>query len=167
MVKKIKLTKTKNPDMVLERVVNMNTEEGTVTRVEDKIAWVMVARSEMCDCCGSRGICHTLGGGKNMEAEALNTVEARVGDRVQIAIKPGVLWKISMLFYMIPVIALVIGALIGMEIGTSLKTDPEVVSAFLGISFAALSYIVIRKIANRIKGKKDYMPEVVRVVNPG
>lgn len=145
----------------------MNTEEGTVTRVTDKKVWVMVARSEMCDCCGSRGVCHTLGGGKNMEAEAINTVEAKVGDRVQIAIKPGILWKISMLFYLIPVIALVTGALIGVEIGPTLKIDPEVFSAFMGIFFAALSYIIIRKIANRLKEKKDYMPEVIRVVAPG
>ena len=145
----------------------MNTEEGTVTKVEGNKAWIMVARSEMCDCCGSRGICHTLGGGKNMEAEAINTVQAKVGDRVQLSIKPGVLWKISLLFYMIPVIALVSGALIGFEIGLSLKFDPELFSAFLGISFAALSYIIIRFIANRLKHKKDYMPEVVRVVKPG
>ena len=102
-----------------------------------------------------------------MEAEAINTVQAKVGDRVQLSIKPGVLWKISLLFYMIPVIALVSGALIGIEIGPRLKFDPELFSAFLGISFAALSYIIIRFIANRLKEKKDFMPEVVRVVNPG
>jgi sigma-E factor negative regulatory protein RseC len=160
------LTKTKNLDMVISTGQNMNTEEGTITRVEGNKAWVLVARSEMCDCCGSRSVCHTLGGGENMEAEALNTIKAREGDRVQISIKPGILWKISMLFYMIPVIALITGALIGVEIGPHLKTNPDVVSAFLGISFAALSYIIIRKIANRLKEKKDYMPEVVRVVNP-
>lgn len=147
--------------------IKMNTEEGTVTKVEGHKALVMVARSEMCDCCGSRGVCHTLGGGKNMEAEAINTVQAKVGDRVQLSIKPGVLWKISLLFYMIPVIALVSGALIGIEIGSRLEFDPELFSAFLGISFAALSYIIIRFIANRLKEKRDFMPEVVRVVKPG
>ena len=151
----------------IEFCIKMNTEEGTVTKVEGHNALVMVARSEMCDGCGSRGVCHTLGGGKNMEAEAINTVQAKVGDRVQLSIKPGVLWKISLLFYMIPVIALVSGALVGIEIGPRLKFDPELFSAFLGISFAALSYIIIRFIANRLKEKRDFMPEVVRVVNPG
>jgi sigma-E factor negative regulatory protein RseC len=137
----------------------MNLEEGTVTRIEGSKAWVMVARSEMCDCCGSRGVCHTLGGGKNMEAEALNSIKAGVGDRVQISIKPGILWKISMLFYLIPVIALVTGALLGLETGPALRINAEL--------FSALSYIIIQKIANRLKERKDYMPEVVRVVKSG
>ena len=145
----------------------MNLEEGTVTRINGPKAWVMVARSEMCDCCGSRGVCHTLGGGKNMEAEALNSIQAKVGDRVQISIKPGILWKISMLFYLIPVIALVSGALIGLKTGPALKINAELFSALLGIVFAALSTIFIRKIADRLKDRKDYIPEVVRVVNPG
>ncbi len=145
----------------------MSTEEGTITKAAGNKAWVLVARSEMCDCCGSKGICHTLGGGKNMEAEALNTAGAKVGDRVRIKIKTGTLWKISLLFYMIPVIALVLGALVGIKIGTRIHADPELFSALSAIVFAGLSFAIIKLIANRLQDKKDYIPEVERILSQG
>ena len=136
----------------------MSTEEGTVTKIEGNKAWLRVERSEMCDCCGSRGVCQTLGGSKNMEAEALNTAGAKVGDRVLLQIKPGVLLKISLIFYMIPVVALVIGAIIGMKVGTNINSDPEIFSALFGISAAGLSFLVIKLIANHLNKKRDYFP---------
>jgi sigma-E factor negative regulatory protein RseC len=144
----------------------MSAEEGTVTKINgDKVA-VMVRRSEMCDCCGSRGICHTLGGGKDMEAEAINTAGAVVGDRVLINIKSGVLWKISLIFYMIPVAALVTGAVAGMKIGAATGADPQLLAALFGVGCAGLSFFIIKWISNRLKDKKDYTPEVVKIIRP-
>lgn len=145
----------------------MSSEEGTITKVNGDKAWVLVRRSEMCDCCSSRGICHTLGGGKNMEAEAINTAGARVGDRVRIKIKTGILWKISLLFYMIPVLALVLGALIGIRIGNQIHWDPEMVSALSGILFAGLSLVLIRIIASRLQHRKEYIPVIDKIVSRG
>ena len=84
----------------------MSTEQGTVTKVSGDKAWVRTRRSSMCDGCKSQGVCHSLGGTENMEAEALNSAGAKDGDRVILKISSGALWKISFLFYMIPVIFL-------------------------------------------------------------
>ena len=145
----------------------MSAEEGTITRIVGDKAWVLVIRSEMCDCCSSKGICHTLGGGKNMEAEAFNTAGARVGDRVRIKIKTGTLWKISLLFYMIPVLALVLGALIGLQVGNHIKFDPELLSALSAIVFAGLSLLLIKLIARRLQHKREYIPEVDKIISRG
>lgn len=145
----------------------MSTEEGTITRVTGDKAWVLVKRSEMCECCSSRGICHTLGGGKNMEAEAVNTAGGRVGDRVRIKISTGSLWKISLLFYMIPVLALVLGALVGLMVANQLRSDPELMSALLAIVFAGLSLLAIKWIARTMQHKREYIPEVDKIISRG
>lgn len=144
----------------------MSTEEGTVTKTNGERVSVMVRRSETCNRCENRGICHTLGGGKDMEAEAINTAGARIGDRVIIRIKSGVLWKISLIFYLIPVAALVIGALTGMKIGTATGLDPQLLAALSGLGFTGMSFFIIKWISHRLKDKKDYTPEVVEIISP-
>lgn len=144
----------------------MSTEEGTITKITGAKAQVLVRRSEMCDCCGSKSVCHTLGGGKNMEAEALNTAGGKVGDRVLLKIESKVIWKISLIFYFIPVVALVLGAVLGMGIGENSGSDPELFSALFGILAAGLSFFVIKLIASHLNKNKDYFPEIVKIVSP-
>jgi sigma-E factor negative regulatory protein RseC len=146
--------------------MSTSTEEGTITKITGNKAQVLVRRSEMCNCCGSRSVCHTLGGGKNMEAEALNTAGGKVGDRVLLKLESKAIWKISVVFYVIPVVFLVLGAVLGMEIGKNTDSDPEMFSALFGILAAGLSFFVIKLIANRLNKNQDYFPEIVKIVSP-
>ena len=50
----------------------MMTEEGVVNRTMGSKAWIVTSRSDMCESCSSHGACKVLGGGKEMEVEALN-----------------------------------------------------------------------------------------------
>ena len=49
----------------------MNTEEGVVIRIDAKNAWIKTVKTGACESCSSRGACNTLGGGKEMEVEAM------------------------------------------------------------------------------------------------
>jgi len=144
----------------------MSTEEGTITKIIEDKAQVLVRRSEMCDCCGSKSVCHTLGGGKNMEAEAFNTVGGKVGDRVLLRIESKTIWKISLIFYIIPVVALVLGALLGMNIGNKTNSDPELFSALFAILATGLSFFIIKLLAKRLNKNRDYFPEIVKIISP-
>ena len=103
----------------------MTSEQGTIIKTNGNNAWVRVKRSTMCECCKSRSSCETLGGGGDMEAEALNTAGGKVGDRVLLRISSKSLLKISFIFYMTPVLALIIGAVIGNKIGEKLSLNPD------------------------------------------
>ena len=59
----------------------MATEKGVVTKLESNAAWVTTTRTEACESCAAKGSCRTLGGGKEMEVEAINLAGARVGLR--------------------------------------------------------------------------------------
>jgi sigma-E factor negative regulatory protein RseC len=143
----------------------MSSEEGTITRVEGEKAWVKVRRSAMCDCCKSRKTCATLTDNMNMESEALNTANAKVGDRVLLKIESIALVKVSFLFYMVPVLALLIGALIGKEIGE--KSNTEIYTALFAILASVLAFLIVKLFANRLDKDKKYTPEVIKIISSG
>ena len=143
----------------------MNTEEGTVIRVQGEKAWVLVQQTGMCEHCSSKTACFTLGGDKKIEAESFNTAGAHPGDWVLIKIKTKSLLGIAFLFYILPVIALVCGAITGMNIGRRYRFDPEL-AAFLSAAAAfILTFIPIVLIGARLKRSRKHMPEVVRILS--
>lgn len=142
----------------------MSTEQGTVTRVTENKAWVRTRRTSMCQGCKSQGVCSSLGGTENMEAEALNTAGAKPGDRVLLEIASGPLWKISFVFYMIPVIFLLAGVMTGLKIGKNHFSEPELFAFACGLAAFAIAYFIIRLIAKVLEKNTDYLPKVIRVI---
>lgn len=142
----------------------MNTEEGTITKVNGDKAWVCTRRSSMCEGCKSSGVCSSLGGGEEMEAEAINTIGGKVGDRVLLEISSKSLVKISFIFYMIPVIFLISGVIVGMKIGRAYFSKPELISLLFGILGCAMAFIIVKIIARRLNKNNEYMPEIIRII---
>lgn len=143
----------------------MSTEEGTITKVTEDKAWIRVRRSSMCDVCKSRSACIIIGGGETMEAEALNTANAQVGDRVLLNIPSKSLWKISFILYMLPVIFLITGVIIGMNLAKKYGLEPELGALLLGVVGCAVSFLPIKLFAKHIRKNKEYIPEIVRILN--
>lgn len=141
----------------------MNTEEGIVTRIEQDRTWVRVRRSSMCEGCKSQSACLSLTGDKEMECEVRNPIGARIGDRVLLQISSGSLLKVSFLFYMVPLIFLVLGIFGGMAWGRSHTGDPELYAALGGIAAAALSFFLIKIFSRRFRDKEAYIPEIVKI----
>ncbi len=143
----------------------MNTEEGIVTKVDQDRTWVRVRRSSMCEGCKTRGACYTLSGDKDMESEVSNPIGARVGDRVVLQISSGSLLKASFLFYMVPVLFLVVGIVLGMKLGSRYGGDPEIFAALTGIAAAALSFLIIKIFSRRFRDNEAYKPEIIKIIN--
>jgi sigma-E factor negative regulatory protein RseC len=142
----------------------MSTEEGTITKVFADMARVKVRRSSMCDICKCKSACSTLSDTEVMEAEALNTANARPGDRVLLNIPSKSLWKISFVIYMLPVIFLISGAIVGMRLAKIYSLEPELGALLLGIAGCLLSFAIIRLFAKHVGKNKDYMPEIVKIL---
>lgn len=137
----------------------MNREEGIITRTEGETAWIKVRRSSMCEVCNSKIICNTLSDGNTMEAEVYNPLNGKIGDRVEFMISSSSLLKITSLLYIIPVIFLLTGSILGY----SFLSPPEFFAMILGLSGFAISYFFIRFISLIMAKKRKFTPEIVRI----
>jgi sigma-E factor negative regulatory protein RseC len=142
----------------------MSTEEGTITKVFADMARVKVRRSSMCDICKCKSACSTLSDTEVMEAEALNTANARPGDRVLLNIPSKSLWKISFVIYMLPVIFLISGAIVGMRLARIYSLEPELGALILGVMGCIISVLMIKLFAKRVRKDKEYTPEIIKVI---
>ena len=91
--------------------------EAVVVAAEGREVWVEVpGRAPICGSCRTADVCRTglLGQGAGPRRYRLeNRIGARVGDRVQLTVADGTLWRASLLSYVLPVLLAIGGAAIG------------------------------------------------------
>ena len=144
----------------------MATEEGVVFKIGvsgSGTAWVKTTRSSACESCSSRHACQADGDGKEMEVEALNTADARVGDRVVLSLATASLLKATFLLYVFPILAMIAGALLGQTIAVMRGSDPSGLSALLGFLFFGIAFFLIRIMGRRLSTNASYKPEIIKV----
>jgi sigma-E factor negative regulatory protein RseC len=142
-------------------------EEGTITKVVGSKALVLVGKSSMCDGCHSRSVCKNLGGGKTMEAEANNSAGGKVGDRVLLKLDTSLFLRITFLVYIIPVLALIAGAIIGVKFGPQYSFNPELASLVLSVSAFIITFLILYVVGKLAKVKQKYIPEIVKIISSG
>ncbi len=146
----------------------MATEEGIVFKMGAPgagTAWVKTTRSSACESCSSKDACHGEGDGKEMEmeVEAINTVEARVGDRIVLNIETAYLLKATFLLYVFPILAMIAGAVLGQALAVMRGTDPSGWSALFGFLFFGLAFVVIRITGRCLSKNAGYTPEIIKI----
>ena len=142
----------------------MATEQGIVIRTETETAWVKTKRSEACEGCSSRGACSVMGGGEEMEVEAINAAGGKVGDRVVLSFETASLLKATFLVYIIPVIFLLIGALIGQKLALILTLNESMSAAIGSLLLGGLSILFVKIKGNRMAQQEEYRPKVIRIL---
>lgn len=132
---------------------------GRVRSVEDKFAYVNMEMHSACKSCGSKGFC--FAGDKPILLKVINTLNAKVGDRVEIDVSSGVKLGSGFILFIIPVIFLIAGYAFGMYITESENETGGIVGAVSGL---ILSFI-LQFILNRIFGKVDsFSPVMVKII---
>jgi sigma-E factor negative regulatory protein RseC len=140
------------------------SEPGIVKRAIGTKAWVVTTRSEMCEACSSQGACKVLGGGKEMEVEAINTAQAKPGDQVLLTLEDQSLIKLSFLVYMFPILALIAGAALGQKVGPLLSINQELASFGLGAIAFGLAFLIVRKKDKKLEQAGSIIPKVARII---
>lgn len=144
----------------------MIEEIGTVVELKSKmIAVVMCTKSSLCENCASNGNCAIGDEGNTRLIEVQNPLAAEVGEQVRIATSTKSFLQSSFLLYIVPLIALVIGAIAGKLIGENLPTglDPNLLSAIFGVFFMSGSFVILR-VGSSVLNKESYMPKIVEVI---
>ena len=141
----------------------MATEEGIITKVYSSTAWVKCAKSAACESCSAKSFCNTAGN-DDVEVEAINTVGAKVDDRVTISFETSSLLKVTFLVYMIPVLFLILGVVIGDKIASILNYDQSIFSVLGGFLFLFAAYFFVKLKGNELSKKDAYQPKIIRIL---
>ena len=101
-----------------------------------------------------------------MEVAARNEVEAKVGDEVRVTVASKTFLKASFLVYMVPVAALILGALLGTKVGPTLSpgASSDLFPVVFGIVFLVLSFVLLKLWAKGSKGGAQYCPVVSEIL---
>ena len=143
----------------------MATAEGIVIKVDFPTAWVKCTKSAACESCKAKGFCDTMGGSDDdVEIEAINAVGAKVDDRVTISFKMSSLLKVSFLVYMVPVLFLILGVVIGDKIARIFNYDQSIFSIVVGFLFLFAAFFFVKAKGNKMSKKDEYKPKIIRIL---
>jgi sigma-E factor negative regulatory protein RseC len=152
--------------MVIRPKVYMNEEHGVVKEIQGSKALVLTDRQSMCGECVARGCCHMLGGGKEMLAEAINSVGAKAGDFVKIGIPEGTVTKASLVVYMVPALGLVGGGTLGYLIALPIGFDINILTLIGSIVGLGIAFTAVRLLSNMLSKNPSYRPEIIEIIAP-
>lgn len=151
----------------------MIEEQGIVVSVRGELAEVRTERRGGCSSCGSSGSCGTalidrFFGRRAVTLEAWNEARAAVGERVLVGVDEGGLLVAAFAAYLVPVLGLVAGGLLGQwlgnatglaEMSVSMLNLSALTGAFLGFVLA-LSWL--RRYSAKRAQHPLYHPVVLR-----
>ncbi|HDQ40527.1 MAG TPA: hypothetical protein ENN39_05790 [Desulfonatronum sp.] len=139
------------------------SELGEVVSLQGRTARVKMKRSSQCSSCSCAGLCSPFGK-EWMVLTAMNDVGAAIGQKVRIRYNVEGEVKASFILYIIPMIALLIGAGVGTCIG--LFNNPDFSAVVVGLSFMTISFLLIKKYAAwKYDREKTYHPMITEILS--
>ncbi len=138
-------------------------EVGSVKSIQGPMATVVVTKKSMCEHC-TAGTCSMTEGGA--ELEALNEAGAGVGQKVRVELKAYSYLKGSMIIYGLPALMLIIGAVVGKEIGPRfMGLDSDLVSAIFAFGAFAFSIVLVKLWSMKAEKKTEYRPVIKEIID--
>lgn len=128
---------------------------------QNETATIRTQRLSACDACQLKSGCGThsfakLSGNQSIELDVANALEAREGDVVLVAIPEQGLMLASMLMYLLPLVTLFVGVLLGQWLG--IAGDAGLV-VFGGIGLAA-GFFMVRQQALKHQQDARFTPRM-------
>ena len=141
-------------------------EKGVVSKIiSSNLVEVVFQKTEACAKCG---LCQNLDC-EMVGIEAVNDMGAKKEDVVEIDIPSGEMVKGSIVVFILPILFLLFGYLLGSIVLKSLNmlAMQEVGSIIFALIGFALSFLVIRWYDKNIVAKKTLRAKVLKIVNKG
>lgn len=145
----------------------MIEENARVVSSEGDYAWVETERRSSCGSCSAKG-CGTgalskILGRRTQRLKVFNPVKAKAGDEVVLGIEEQILLKGSMAVYIVPLLAMLAGGLVGEALAPQWGSDVEGLSALLGIFGLAAGFLWLNRYTRRHASDKRFMPTILRL----
>lgn len=142
----------------------MIEERARVISVEQDIAWVETQRHTACGKCSAQKGCGTtaltkLTSHKPWRLRVLNTLNARHGEEVVIALDEYALLRGSILLYAMPLGALLLGAAVGQALTL---TAPDLGAVLGAVGGLGGGLMVAQRLSSRLLRSGRYEPLMIR-----
>jgi len=141
----------------------MAIEEAVVVKTNGDIAVTRTRQKTSCASCAERDHCHASGNSKDMDVEASNLVNAKVGDVVVVSFDSRRLFLLAFFLYVFPILLMIIGALIGDHLATANNANPSVYAALFGFGFFFISIGIVKWKDHQARKTGKYRPEIIRI----
>lgn len=138
------------------------TKTGVVKAVQGRMVLVVTRMESACESCKAKDACLTLGGGGvNTEVRARNTARAEVGDVVTIGMKGSSVLKISFLVYMVPILALIGGIVLGYLVAKLISVDENILVGLFGGLALLGAFLWVKKKGDKLSNRQEFIPEII------
>jgi sigma-E factor negative regulatory protein RseC len=137
-------------------------EQGIIQEIKRHKAVVRVQQTSACAHCQSRASCDVSK--RDMLIEVSNDLHAKEGDYVEISVPEGTVLKLSLFVYIMPIMALFLGAFLGAAVALPLQMDSTVASILGGGCCMGIVYLVLRKLNKKAESTRRYFPHMIRIL---
>jgi sigma-E factor negative regulatory protein RseC len=142
-------------------------EKGIIEEVVGNTAMIRVMKTGACAGCTEKDACHMrIGGNKPMIIDVENDLGATAGDWVEISMPAQNVMKLSFIVYFLPVLAFILAAAIGAELGPLLHLTPDVGSIAFGGATLLVSFLLLKRLNKNVRKNSQYYPRMTRIVPP-
>ena len=146
----------------------MIEEQGLVIAVEAGTVVVQTQRASTCGSCASKQDCGTSVLAKGMGKGVTNLrivtdQDVKVGDRVTLAIEESALLKGSLFIYLLPLVALILGALLGEYCSNLLSIHNELLSVLFGVAGLVGSFLLARLNLHARQFQQRIQPKILAI----
>jgi len=143
----------------------MFQETAFVSNIDGEIASIVTKNQLACGICKlstscGNGIIEKYLSGKVFVSQIPNSLNAKVGDRVVIAIPTSSITKASLISYFSPIFCLFIFVLIGDKIQSN-----QIVTIFLAMLGLFAGFMITKYYNHISQNKEQYQIKMVRIVN--
>ncbi len=147
----------------------MVTEQGIIEEVSGQRTLVRIKKSSACGTCESRGNCQ-VASGKSMVVEVVNDLgggEGDQGDHVELSVPSGAFLKLSLLVYILPVVALMAGAFAGGMCAPFLHMTPTLASVIGGFLVMGITFYALKRFDRSLRARSEFRPRMTRILHRG
>ncbi|HPG92571.1 MAG TPA: SoxR reducing system RseC family protein [Clostridia bacterium] len=132
------------------------TDNGHVIELKGKDAVVRIYRSSAC---GNCSMCGLTSDKKYIDIEVENTLDAKVGEQIEISFNDTSAFKVSAIVYLIPLFA----ALLLMLIGYFMKVA-EWILCIVFVAGLSLGFLIVRYIDKNYAKNSKLVPRMVKII---
>ncbi len=147
----------------------MIEESAHVLSCKGEFAYLETKPQSSCGGCASSGVCGTgvfskVFGNKKTAVRVVNSIHAKPGDLVIIGLQESALSKISLVFYMVPIVSMILLSALGQWLATTFGiTPPDLFAILGGVVGFMVGFVFVRLFAKRVQDDSSYQPVMLRL----
>jgi len=131
---------------------------------KDRKAEVATDRRDFCSGCKDTRNCRACLAGARRVVTVQNPVGARQGEVVSLCLEDSSLWSDALWLYIIPVLWLLAGTMIGSGLGGGWQIGETGGAILLGLSGFAVGFMMIAIVSNLFKFAMKITPRIIGVI---